>query len=264
MTIFAVSAITLHPDWHQLANGLIPKFAHSGINHSLLYWYFAVGIFSALLMEYDVHFYSSGAIEEDWKIQDLGENFAVATFGSLLGALITVALLAIGALIFLPRGIFPDALSTTIMAGAQPFAQKALILAILGVLACLCGASLETLLSGAYNLCQFFNWKWGKNLRPSSAPAYTAAWIGSLGVAGSIALSGARALTLVNISVIFGMVVMPFTYYPILRVALDKGIMGKHANRKVDTIVAGVFLVLITLAAIAAIPLMILTHSGRP
>lgn len=57
---------------------------------------------------------------------------------------------------------------------------------------------------------------------------------------------------------------MPLIYYPILRVAADKGIMGEHANRRVVNIIAGIFLVLITIAAIAAIPLMLLTHSGQP
>jgi Mn2+/Fe2+ NRAMP family transporter len=79
-----------------------------------------------------------------------------------------------------------------------------------------------------------------------------------------IGATGVRPLQLINISVIFGMVVMPLTYYPILRVAADKNIMGRHVNSRMDTIVAAVFLVLITVAAAAAIPLMIMTHSGRP
>jgi manganese transport protein len=40
--------------------------------------------------------------------------------------------------------------------------------------------------------------------------------------------------------------------------------MGGHVNSRMDTIVGTIFLVLITIAAIAAIPLMIATHSGRP
>lgn len=262
MTVFAVSAVALHPNWHQFARGLIPIFAHT--KQPLLYGYYAVGIFSALLMAYEVHFYSSGAIEEDWTTPNLTENFSVAAFGSALGAIITVGILLLGALVFLPRGIFPQTLSTAIVAGAFPFAKKALIIALLGALTCLCGAALETALSGAYNICQFFNVSWGNNLRPKSAPVYTAAWIAMLAVACAIALSGARPLTLVNISVVFGMVVMPFTYYPILRVAADKNVMGKHVNGTVNTVVGIIFLVLITIAAAAAIPLMLLTHSGRP
>lgn len=262
MVVFAVSAIALRPNWHQLVHGLIPVLTPP--KHPLLYFYFAVGIFSAMLMEYEVHFYSSGALEEDWTPKDLGENFIVSAFGSLLGALITVGLLVLGAIVFMPRGIFPQTLGTTMIAGAFPFAQKALVLAMLGALACLCGAALETALSGAYNVCQFFNLKWGKNLPRKAAPIFTAGWMVMLALAFIISVLMSRPLTLVNISVIFGMVVMPFTYYPILKIASDKNIMGKHANGKADKMTGMVFLVLITIAAAAAIPLMVLTHSGQP
>ena len=264
MIVFAVSAVALHPDWNQVALGLLPTVEHAGAKQSLLYGYFAVGMFSALLMEYEVHFYSSGALEEDWSVKDLGENFMVASFGSVLGALLTAALLVLGVILFLPRGIFPEILSTTTMAGAFPFGKKALILALLGTMACLCGAAIETALSGAYNLCQFLNLAWGKNLTPKSVPVYTATWLGMFLLALLIAVAGLRPLQLVDISIIFGMAIMPLTYYPILRIAADKNVMGKHANSKLDTIVGTFFLIVITVAALAAIPLMVVTHSGRP
>jgi manganese transport protein len=264
MIVFAVSAVVLHPDWNQLMRGLLPSFHRSEARHQLLYGYFAVGIFSAMLMEYEVHFYSSGAIEEDWTTNDLGENFIVASLGSLLGSFLTVGLLALGALVFLPRGIFPELLSTTTLAGAFPFAQKALLLALLGTLACISGAAVETALSGAYNVCQFFNLRWGKNQPARSVPVYTVTWVGMLALAMIIAVSGVRPLQLVEVSIIFGMLIMPLTYYPILRVAADKNVMGKHVNSTFDTLVGTAFLVLITVAAVAAIPLMILTRSGTP
>lgn len=262
--VFAVSAIALHPDWNQVARGLLPTMERAGTKQNLLYAYFAVGMFSALLMEYEVHFYSSGALEEDWTVKDLGENFMVAALGSGLGALLTVGLLILGVILFLPRGIFPEILSTTTMAGAIPFGRKALTLALLGTLACLCGAAIETALSGAYNLCQFFNLAWGKNLPAKSARVYTGMWIGMFGVALLIAVLGPRPLELVDISIIFGMAIMPLTYYPILRIAADKNLMGKHVNSRADTVVGTFFLVVITIAAVAAIPLMIATHSGKP
>lgn len=264
MIVFAVSAVCLHPDWKQLLNGLSPVWHPAGQKNGLLYAYFAVGIFSAMLMEYEVHFYSSGAMEEDWKPEDLSENFMVASLGSLFGSLLTVGLMALGALLFLPRSIFPEQLSTAIFAGSFPFARKAMVIAILGVLACVAGAAVETALSGAYNICQFFNWPWGKNIPAKSVPVYTGTWIGMFAIAGVIAVSGVRPLPLVNISIIFGMAIMPFTYYPILRAAADKKLMGRHVNGKGATIVGVFFLVLITVAAVAAFPLMILTHSGKP
>jgi Mn2+/Fe2+ NRAMP family transporter len=172
--------------------------------------------------------------------------------------------MALGVLLFLPRRIFPEQLSTVIFAGSFPFGQKALVIAALGTLACIGGAAVETALSGAYNICQFFNLPWGKNMPAKSVPIYTITWIGMIVFAAVIALSGVHPLQLVNISIVFGMAIMPLTYYPILRAAADKKLMGHHVNTKANTVVGLFFLILILLAAIAAFPLMILTHSGRP
>ena len=79
-----------------------------------------------------------------------------------------------------------------------------------------------------------------------------------------IVLLGVPPLKLVNFSIIFGMAIMPFTYYPILRVASDKKIMGEHVNTRFNTAIGVVFLLLIVIAAVVSIPLMILTHCGQP
>jgi Mn2+/Fe2+ NRAMP family transporter len=264
MAVFAVSAVVLHPDWKALGAALIPHIHSMRRHDGLLYAYFAIGIFSAMLMEYEVHFYSSGAIEEGWKIKDLTENFMVASLGSVLGSLLTVALLILGCVLFLPHHIFPEQLSSSLIAGAWPYGQRVLVFAALGVLACIGGAAIETALSGGYNVCQFFNWPWGKNLPPKSAKVYTGTWVGTFVVALFVALSGVRPLQLVNFSIIFGMAIMPLTYYPILRVAGDRKIMGRYVNSKFDTVVGLIFFVLIALAAVASLPLMILTHAGQP
>jgi manganese transport protein len=252
----------LGPDWKALSHGLVPDLYLGEKHQTLRYWFFAVGIFSAMLMEYEVHFYSSGALEEDWTEQDLPENFMVASFGSILGALLTVALLAIGALVFFPHTI-PQHLSSAVDGIAAPFGKTGYLFVLLGTLACLAGASVETMLSGGYNLCQFYNLPWGKNRKAREVPVFSLFWMGMLVVAGLIALSGFDPLKLVNISVVFGMVVMPLTYYPVMRVAMDKGIMKHHVNSRTDSAVGIFFLILITLAALAAIPLMILTDSGQ-
>jgi Mn2+/Fe2+ NRAMP family transporter len=264
MVVAAVSACVLGPDWKGLGHGLIPHLSMGESHQTLRYWYFAIGIFSAMLMEYEVHFYSSGAIEEDWTEKNLPENFMVASFGSILGAVLTVALLAIGALVFLPRHSFPEQLSTAVSGIAAPFGRGGYLLVLLGTLACLSGATVETMLSGGYNLCQFYNLPWGKNQKVRDVPTFSLSWLGMLAVAALVILAGFDPLKLVNISVIFGMVVMPLTYYPIMRTAMDKGLMKHHVNSRADTAVGILFLVLITLAALAAIPLMIVTNSGQP
>jgi Mn2+/Fe2+ NRAMP family transporter len=203
-------------------------------------------------------------MEENWTEKDLPENFMVASLGSVLGALLTVALVLIGALVFFPHHVFPDHLTTAVRGIALPLGKTGYLFVLFGTLACLAGASVETMLSGGYNLCQFFNQPWGKNRRAREVPAFALSWMGMLAVAVVLALSGFDPLKLVNISVVFGMVVMPLTYYPIMRVAMDRDIMKGHVNSRTDTALGGLFLILISLAALAAIPLMILTDSGQP
>jgi manganese transport protein len=183
MVVAAVSAWILRPHWNALARGTIPVLSMGQTHQTLRYWFFAVGIFSAMLMEYEVHFYSSGALEEDWTAKDLPENFMVASFGSVLGALLTVALLAIGALVFFPRHSFPEDMNAAVSGIAAPLAQTGHLLVLLGIIACLAGASVETMLSGGYNLCQFFNLPWGKNRRLRDVPVFSLSWLGMLVIA---------------------------------------------------------------------------------
>jgi manganese transport protein len=272
MVVFAVAAWKLHPDWGALAGGMIPRGPRGGgeggggggSHQLLLYGYFAVGIFSAMLMEYEVHFYSSGAIEEKWDENALAENTTVAVSGTALGSLVTTALLVLGAIVFLPGGIFPDLLSSTALPVALSAGRTALVIGLLGMLAAIASAAVETALCVGYNTCQFFRFTWDKNLPPKTVPQFTIAWVVALCVATLIALSGIPPLTLVNYSIVLGMVLMPLTYYPILMAAGDRQRMGKHATKRWQHVLGWVFLGLIGIAAVLAIPLMIVTRGGRP
>ena len=52
------------------------------------------------------------------------------------------------------------------------------------------------------------------------------------------------------------MLIMPLTYYPILRTAADKNVMEKHVNGGFGTWIGFLFLVI----TLAAIPLMVVTE----
>jgi len=63
--------------------------------------------------------------------------------------------------------------------------------------------------------------------------------------------------------VVFSAVALPLTYLPILIVANDPQYMGEHVNGHVLNGAALVYLVIILAAAVAAIPLMIITGAGQ-
>jgi Mn2+/Fe2+ NRAMP family transporter len=78
-----------------------------------------------------------------------------------------------------------------------------------------------------------------------------------------ISLSGMNPVDIVEYSVLFAVVVLPFSYYAVLRLADDRAVMGEHVNSPIVRVLGWLYLVLISLAALAAIPLMIATHMGQ-
>ena len=264
LLVYLFSAWKIREPWAQMLPGFLPSIPSAAAGHRLLYAYFAVGLFSAVIMPYEVFFYSSGAIEEKWTVANLSSNKIIATFGSSLGALLTIALLVLGKLIFQSHGIFPDLLSSTIFPAAAPYGKKVFYAASAGALAAISGAAVETALSNGYATSQFFGWKWGRAIADSRAPRFAMLWAGTMAAALLIALTGVDPLLLVDASIVFAMVILPLTYLPVLLLASRSSVMGKHANGRFTNYLAWILFALITVAAVAALPLMVLTRGGQP
>jgi manganese transport protein len=263
LLVYVAVAAALRPDWREVARGLVPGAPREGMPGWSLYAYFAVGLFSSVLMPYEVYFYSSGGIEDKWGVKDLPANFLTATVGFTLGGLLTMALIVSGAQAFFPRAIDPQALTASAVPAVLALGKPGLIFALLGMLFAIAGAAVETALASAYNLAQFFGWPWGKSKRPSQAKRFTLAWIGMLIAGLAIAMSGVNPVHIVEYSVVFAVVVLPFTYYPILATAGDAARMKEHVNTPFVQGLGWAMFALIVAAALAAVPLMYATHMGE-
>ena len=263
LLVYLVAAVKGGPDWSRAAAGLVPRLPGEGSPGVLVYAYYAVGLFSAILMPYEVHFYSSGAIEEKWTPKDLPSNFSNAVVGFALGGVLTIALIVVGAVAFEGTGIDPHLLGATALPIATILGPVALTIALVGMLFAISGAAAETALACAYSLAQFWKWPWGKDRKRREAPKFHASWAAAIVGGMFLNLTGVDPLDLVQYSVVFAVVVLPFTYYPILRVADDRAAMGKHANGPLARWLGWIFLALIAAAALAAVPLMLLTHNGE-
>ena len=68
--------------------------------------------------------------------------------------------------------------------------QLGLLLALVGILFAVGGAAIETSFSGAYNLAQFFGWKWGKLRTTRWSARFTLAWIAIFGLALAVVMTG--------------------------------------------------------------------------
>ena len=228
-----------------------------------MYAYFVVGLLGAAMTPYEVYFYSSGGVEERWTPKDLGLNRANSIIGYTLGGLLSFALMIVAGALFLPNGIQPELLGTTALGAEVPLGTIGLLLALVGMLFAVGGAAIDTCFSGAYNIAQFFGWEWGKFRRPAGAPRFTLSWILLLLLAMALTLTGIDPVMLTEYAVIFSVVALPLTYLPILLVANDRAYMGRHVNGRLANTFGIIYLLVILVVAVTAIPLMILTNQGQ-
>jgi manganese transport protein len=262
MLVFVAAALSLGVDWGQAARGLLPSLPSGGGN-LVSYAYMAVGLIAATVMPYEVLFYSSGNIEEEKTPDDLIENTITAVFGLAFGSLVTLALIVLGAQVMLPQGVMPTQVGSSMLGPIIAFGLPGLLIAIAGVLAAIGGAAVETSLSGAYAIAQFFGFEWGKEDKAWHVPRFTLSWLGVFGLAAVVLVSGLDPVVVTEYAVIFSVLVLPLTYLPILLVARDRRVMGEHANNRLQDMTGVVFLGLICVIAVLAVPLMYLSRMGQ-
>ena len=260
LLVFAVAAVKLGPDWTKVGSGFIPHIAQ---NSPSLYLYFAVGLLGAAMTPYEVYFYSSGGIEERWTAKDLGLNRANAIIGYALGGFLSLALMIVGAAVFLRHGINPEHLGTIALGAGEPLGKIGLLLAILGILLAVGGASIDTVFSGAYNLAQFLGWEWGRYRSPAGAPRFTLTWMALLVLALAIVITGVDPVMLTEYAVIFSAVALPLTYIPILLVANDREYMGRHVNKALSNALGIAFLLIMVVTSLVTLPLLFITKAGQ-
>ena len=260
LLVFAVGAVKLSPAWTKFGDGFVP---HLSSTNNALYLYFVVGLLGAAMTPYEVYFYSSGGVEEEWTPKDLGLNRANAIIGYALGGFFSVALMVTGATVFLEHGISPEHLGTVALGAQLPLGEVGLLLALVGILFAVGGASIDTVFAGAYNLAQFCGWEWGRYRTNARAPRFTLTWFILLLLGTAIVMTGVDAVVLTEYAVIFSVVALPLTYLPILLVANDEEYMGRHKNGRLANVLGTIYLVIIMAVALSAIPLMVITNVGQ-
>ena len=259
---FAVGLFLLSPDWGELGRQAVQGVSTDTEKVST-YWFFAVALFGAAMTPYEVFFFSSGAVEEGWTEKDLAQSRANVLVGFPLGGLLSLAIAGCAAVVLLPQLISVTALSQVMLPVAMAGGKLLLAVIILGIVAATAGAALETTLSAGYTIAQFLGWPWGKFRPPAQAARFHLLMIICLIVGVGTLMTGVDPIQVTEISVIFSAVALPLTYLPILIVANDPEYMGEHVNGQALNGIALIYLVIILAAAIAAIPLLIITGAGQ-
>jgi manganese transport protein len=118
-------------------------------------------------------------------------------------------------------------------------------------------------MSNAYSVSQFFGWEWGRHKKPWEAPRFTLAWSAFLLVPLAIVMTGVDVMTLVEYAILFSILVLPLSYLPLMLLANDKSYMRQYANKWLAKGLGWTYFVIVTAAAMAAIPLYVMTAGGQ-
>ncbi|MFG2052960.1 NRAMP family divalent metal transporter [Micromonospora sp. NPDC048930] len=261
LIVFVVALLRLPADpgelWRQASHPGPPAGEDWGT-----YWFMAVALFASAMTPYEVFFFSSGGVEERWSSRDLLTSRVNVFLGFPLGGLLAFALMATAATVFQPVGVGVDALSQVALPAAIALGKLGLAAAILGFFAATFGAAMETALSSAYTVAQYFGWAWGKLRRPREDARFHTVLMLSILVGVLLLLTTIDPIQLTEYTLVFSAVALPLTYLPILVVANDRGYLGNRVNGRLANTFGLLYLVVVLVAAAAAIPLMIVTRMG--
>jgi Mn2+/Fe2+ NRAMP family transporter len=261
LVVYLVALVQLDPDWGELTHQLATVDKPSA--ESWPVWaYYAVALFGAALTPYEVFFFSSGGVEERWTTKDITTMRLNVFIGFPLGGVLSLAIAGSTAVVFGPLDASVDTLGQVGLPVAVALGKIGLAVAILGFVAATLGAACETGLSTGYSIAQYFGWQWGKYVRPREAARFHSVLLLVTVLALAVLVTGVDPILVTEASVVFSAVALPLTYFPILVVANDPDYMGRHVNGRLANGLGMIYLVIISVAAVAAIPLMIWTRMG--
>jgi Mn2+/Fe2+ NRAMP family transporter len=261
LIVFIIALWKLGPDWSQLSHQWL-TVAKPGDETWLTWAYYAVALFGAALTPYEVFFFSSGGVEEKWGPKDIGTMRANVFIGFPLGGLLSLSIAGCAATVLGPLDITVDSLGQVGLPVAVALGKIGLAVAVVGFVAATFGAACETGLSVGYSIAQYFGWQWGKYVRSDRAARFHLVLVLSTLLTVGVLMTTVDPILVTEASVVFSAVALPLTYFPILVVANDHDYMGEHVNGRLANGLGTFYLVVIVVAAVAAVPLMVLTGMG--
>ncbi|SCF32781.1 NRAMP family divalent metal transporter [Micromonospora mirobrigensis] len=261
LLVFAVALFALPTDWGRL--GQQSLHVSSGGESWSVYWFVAVALFASTVSPYEVFFFSSGGVEENWSAADLAAARSNVLIGFPVGGFLALSLIAVAAVAYHPSGTSVDSLDQVARPVVTALGGVGLAVAVLAFFAVTFGAALETGLSAAYAAAQYFGWQWGKRVSPRKAARFHSVLLVSVLLGVLMLMTAVDPVQLTEYMLVLSAVVLPLTYLPILVVANDRGYLGDRVNGRWNNLLGALFLLLIVAASVAAIPLAIITRMGQ-
>ena len=136
------------------------------------------------------------------------------------------------------------------------------MLALIGILFALGGATIDCAFSAAYNLAQQEGWKWGKRGGLERERKFVLSLAAFFALGYAVVQTGVDPVQLTEYAVIFSMPVLPLTYLPVMLAGNDRTLMKDQVNGPLARVLGWAYFGLICALAVAAPVLFIVTNGG--
>jgi manganese transport protein len=259
--VFVVAVWHLGPDWGQMAHDVTHPTIPNGEGRPT-YLFYAIVMLGAQMTPYEVFFFSSGVVEHGWGREKIAQIRINNLIGYPLGGLLAIGIQAVAYQVLQPRGIQVAHLSQTMLPVVVAFGKVGFAFAVVGIFAAVFGSVLETLLASGYTVAHHFGWRWGKHEAPREASRFATILLVTLLGATAFAITTIDPIKITIYAVYLGVLTLPLTWLPILVIANDRRYMGELVNGRLANGIGLIYLVVVTIAALLALPLLIATKGG--
>jgi manganese transport protein len=259
--VFVVAVWHLGPDWGQMAHDVTHPTIPNGEGRPT-YLFYAIVMLGAQMTPYEVFFFSSGVVEHGWGREKIAQIRINNLIGYPLGGLLAIGIQAVAYQVLQPRGIQVAHLSQTMLPVVVAFGKVGFAFAVVGIFAAVFGSVLETLLASGYTVAHHFGWRWGKHEAPREASRFATVLLVTLLGATAFAITTIDPIKITIYAVYLGVLTLPLTWLPILVIANDRRYMGELVNGRLANGIGLIYLVVVTIAALLALPLLIATKGG--
>lgn len=249
---FVVAAVVMHPPWREVAWGALPTLP---THDRLRYWFVAVSILGASVSPYLMFFYSSGAVEDGWKEDYTTVNRVIAIFGMSFGTFISVAVLVIAALVYLPRGIRVEHYAQLGLMLRDAFGVWGFWLLLASLFVACLGAAMEVTLELAYMVAQGFGWNWSKNQKPKEEARFSLTYTAFIALGTLLVVAGFDPLKLTIFSMALTAATLPVAIIPFLVLMNDEEYVEEHTNSWFSNAAVVAIIGLAFVLAVVTIPL---------
>lgn len=223
------------------------------------YLFLAAAILGAVISPYLLYFYSSGAGEERWSRRSLVVNKATAVLGMGFGSVTAISLIVLSAYVLAPLDIVGGTLPEVGLTLIKPFGTIGGILFAVILFATCLGASLEVVLSMAYNVAQGFGWEWGETKKPVEAARFNLVLVLFIVVGIVLSFVGGDPLKLALFGSAFTALVLPISLLPFLVLMNDSDYLHDQTNGTLGNVLLGAVLLIAFGVAVVSMPLLLLS-----